>query len=290
VGKNVHLTTDFVRYAPWNMEEGTVDRQAFQAADIVVHLAGENIGEKKWTAKRKEEILNSRVKASEVLIKSIREIPNKIKTVVAASAIGWYGPDPKIPNPKPFLETDEHYPDFLGETCRKWEESIQPVAQFGKRLVKIRTGLVLSNKGGILPEMKKPVRFGAAGILGGGRQVVSWIHIDDLVRIYLHAIVTPSIHGVYNAVAPKPVSNKEFAMKLAKELKGSFYVPLHIPAFALRMMLGEMSVEILKSATVSCEKIRKTGFNFVFPSIESALNELSPVKPPTARMIAGSKL
>jgi uncharacterized protein len=283
VGAHVQYTTDFIRYAQWNIDEGTFERAAFQTADIIVHLAGENIGAKKWTAKRKEEILSSRVKASELLIKAIRETPNKVKTVVSASAIGWYGPDPKIPNPKPFVETDEHFPDFLGETCKKWEESIQPITQFGKRLVKIRTGLVLSNKGGILPELLKPVKFGAAGILGGGRQVVSWIHIDDLVRIYLHAIITPSLHGVYNAVAPKPVSNKEIAIKLAKEIKGSFYVPLHIPSFALRMMLGEMSVEILKSATVSCEKIRKTGFNFIFPSIESALQELSPVKPQLRR-------
>jgi len=279
ISTHVQYTTDFIRYASWNIHQSTYDRWAIQAADIIVHLAGENVGAKKWTTKRKEEILSSRLKSSELLIKAIRETPNKVKTVVSASAIGWYGPDPKIPNPKPFVETDEYYPDFLGETCKQWEESIQPITQFGKRLVKIRTGLVLSNKGGLLPEMQKSLRFGAAGILGGGRQVVSWIHIDDLVRIYLHAVVTPSLHGVYNAVAPKPVSNKELAIRLAKEIKGSFYVPLHIPSFALRMVLGEMSVEVLKSSTVSSEKIRKTGFNFVFPSIDSALQELSPVKP-----------
>src|SRR5688572_26315926 len=167
------FTTDFVRYAGWNVEEGTYDRAALQASDIIVHLAGENIGAKKWTAKRKQEIVSSRIKSSELLIKAIRETPNKVKTVVSASAIGWYGPDPKIPNPRPFVETDEHYPDFLGETCKQWEDSIQPVALFGKRLVKIRTGLVLSNKAGILPELQKSLRFGAAGILGGGKQVMS---------------------------------------------------------------------------------------------------------------------
>lgn len=273
-------TTDFVRYAEWDVEAGTYDRNALQAADIIVHLAGENIAAKKWTAKRKEELVTSRIKSSELLIKAIRETPNKVKTVISASAIGWYGPDAKIPNSRPFVETDEHYPDFLGEACKKWEDSIQPMAQFGKRLVKLRTGLVLSNKGGLLQEMEKPLKFGATGILGSGKQVVSWIHIDDLVRMYLHAIMNPSIQGIYNAVAPKPVSNKEIAIKLAREIKGSFYVPLHIPSFALRLALGEMSIEVLKSATVSCEKIRKTGFNFIFPSIESALHELAPLKTP----------
>ena len=276
--ENKKYATDFVRYAPWNVEAGTYDRVALQAADIIVHLAGENIGAKKWTAKRKEEIVNSRLKSSELLIRAIRETPNKVKTVVSASAIGWYGPDPKIPNPKPFVETDEHYPDFLGETCKLWEESIQPIALFGKRVVKIRTGLVLTNHGGIFPELKKSLRFGAAGILGGGKQVMSWIHMDDLVRIYLHVINDDRLHGPFNAVSPKPVSNKELVVKLARQIKGSFYVPLHIPNFALRLALGEMSIEVLKSATVCCDKIRKAGFNFVFPSIESALNELAPVK------------
>lgn len=275
---NKKFATDFVRYAPWDVEAGTYDRPALQAADIIVHLAGENIAAKKWTAKRKEEIVSSRIKSSELLIKAIRETPNKVKTIVSASAIGWYGPDPKIPNPKPFIEADEHYPDFLGETCKKWEESIQPVAFFGKRLVKIRTGLVLTNHGGILPELKKSLLFGAAGILGGGKQVVSWIHMDDLVRIYLYVINDERLHGPFNAVSPKPVSNKELVVKLAKQIKGSFFVPLHIPNFALRLALGEMSIELLKSTTVSCDKIRKAGFNFVFPSIESALNELAPIK------------
>ena len=278
--RHAALTTDFVRYAEWNVQAGSYDRAAIQAADVIVHLAGENIAEKKWTAKRKQEILSSRLDSSALLVKAIRETPNKVKTVISASAIGWYGPDPKIPNPKPFVETEEHYPDFLGETCKQWEDSIQPMAQFGKRLVKIRTGLVLSNKGGVLPALEKSLRFGAAGILGGGKQVVSWIHIDDLVRIYLHAVINPAIQGVYNAVAPKPVSNKELVVKLAKEIKGNFFVPLHIPTFALRLVLGEMSVEVLKSATVNCEKIRKSGFNFIFPSIESALRELTPLKTP----------
>jgi uncharacterized protein (TIGR01777 family) len=271
---HAHEEADYIKYASWNIDEQTIDTSAIQEADTIIHLAGEGVADKRWSAKRKKEILESRTKSSALLIKAIRETPNKIKTVVCASAIGWYGEDPRIPNAKPFVETDQSSYDFLGETCRQWEESIQPVALFGKRLVKLRTGIVLSNKGGALPSFKKPIRFGAAGILGSGKQVVSWIHIDDLCRMYLMAVEDPNLFGVYNAVAPRPVTNKELTVKLAKCIKGNFYVPVHIPAFALKAALGEMSIEVLKSTTVSCDKIRKAGFNFIFPSIDSALNEL----------------
>jgi len=265
---------DYIKFTGWDIEAQTYDAAALQEADTIIHLAGAGVADKRWSQNRKKEILESRTKSSNLLIKAIRETPNKIKTVVCASAIGWYGADPRIPNPKPFLETDEASNDFLGDTCRQWEESIHPIAQFGKRLVKLRTGIVLSNHGGALPAFKKPIRFGAAGILGSGKQYVSWIHIDDLCRMYLQAVEDPNLFGSYNAVAPKPVTNKELTIKLAKELKGSFYVPLHIPSFVLKAVLGEMSMEVLKSVTVSCEKIRKAGFNFIFPSIDSAFNEL----------------
>jgi uncharacterized protein (TIGR01777 family) len=266
--------TESITYAGWNVKEQFYERDALMKADAIIHLAGAGIADKRWTASRKKEILESRVNGSKLLIKAIRETPNKIKTVISASAIGWYGPDPRIPNTRPFIETDDPFYDFLAETCMKWEESINPVAQFGKRLVKLRTGLVLSNDGGALPEFKKSLRFGAAGIISSGRQVVSWIHIDDLCRMYALAIEDVSLEGVYNAVAPKPVPNKELIVKLAKGVKGSFYVPVYIPAFAIRLAVGELSIEVLKSTTVNCDKIRKAGFNFLYPSIDSAMNEL----------------
>lgn len=265
---------DYIKYVSWDIEKQTYDVAALQEADTIIHLAGAGVADKRWTPKRKKEILESRVNSSNLLVKAIRETPNKVKTVVSASAIGWYGEDPRIPNPKPFVETDEPSRDFLGETCRQWEESIQPLAQFGKRLVKLRTGIVLSNRGGALTAFKKPIRFGAAGILGSGKQIVSWIHVDDLCRMYLQAVEDAELFGTYNAVAPKPVSNKELIVKLAKAMKGSFYVPLHVPSFALKIAIGEMSIEALKSVTVSCEKIRIAGFNFIFPSIDAAINEL----------------
>lgn len=259
-----------VSYARWDIGTQYIDADAIGRADHIIHLAGANVGEKRWTGKRKKEIVDSRVKSSELLVKAIREIPNHIRTVVSASAIGWYGPDPEAA-PRPFTESDPPADDFLGQTCRQWEASIAPVAQAGKRLVKIRTGIVLSKEGGALREFEKPLHAGIAAILGNGRQVISWIQIDDLVRIYIAAIENEKMEGAYNAVAPQPVSNKTFVTALARAKK-RFYLPVHVPAFALRLALGEMSIEVLKSTTVSSEKIRATGFVFHYPG----LPELAP--------------
>ncbi len=142
------------------------------------------------------------------------------------------------------------------------------------RLVKLRTGIVLSKDGGALKEFIKPLRAGIAAILGNGKQVVSWIHIDDIARMYVQALENEKLSGVYNAVAPKPVSNKALVLELAKQMKGKFHIPIYVPSFVLKMMLGEMSIEVLKSATVSGDKIRSTGFQFLFPTLESALKDL----------------
>jgi uncharacterized protein (TIGR01777 family) len=194
---------------------------------------------------------------------------------VSASAIGWYGPD-KVNGSKSqgFLESDPSDTSFLGETCRWWEESIQPVAALGKRLVRFRFGIVLSNDGGAFAEFKKPVQFGIASILGSGKQVISWIHNEDVSRLILFAIENEKLDGVYNAVAPEPVTNKDLVLKLAQEMRGKAYIPVHVPSFALKMMMGEMSVEILKSATVSSEKIHHAGFQFLYPTIDAALSNL----------------
>ena len=190
--------------------------------------------------------------------------------MVSASAIGWYGPDRILPNPTPFAESDPADESFLGSTCRQWEESIEPVTQSGKRLVKLRIGIVLSKDGGALKEFIKPLKFGVAAILGSGKQIISWIHIDDLVQLFITAMEIETWQGTYNAVAPNPVSNKELTLQLAKSRK-KFFIPIHVPTFILKIMLGEMSVEILKSATVSSQKVQKAGFQFSFPTIKDAL-------------------
>jgi uncharacterized protein (TIGR01777 family) len=268
-----------ISYALWNLADQTIDSKAVQKAAYIIHLAGAGVVDKKWTDAYKDEIVNSRTQSSALIIKALSNHTHSVKTVISASAIGWYGEDPS-PNAKGFEEIDPAATGFLGETCRKWEESIEPVEQLGIRLVKLRIGIVLSNDGGALAEFKKPLQFGVAGILGTGNQMVSWIHIDDLCRLFIEGIEKEQLAGSYNAVAPQPVSNKELTIELAHQIKGRFYIPLHVPKFILKIMMGERSIEVLKSTTVNCEKIKKTGFTFLYPSIEAALNQLAKSKSP----------
>ena len=263
-----------INYALWNVDEQTIDAAAVASADYIIHLAGAGVADKRWTKERKKEIVDSRTQSSALLVKALQS-PNHVRAVISASAIGWYGADENRPPKKKFF-TEEMRADkaFLGETCRLWEQSIDPVKEEGKRLVKLRIGIVLSNGGGALPEFKKPVKFGIAGVLGSGKQVISWIHIEDVCRMFIHAIENDNMDGVYNSVAPAPVRNKELAILLAEKMKGNFFVHMHIPAFVLKTMMGEMSVEVLKSTTVSAEKIRTAGFTFLYPDIESALTNL----------------
>jgi uncharacterized protein (TIGR01777 family) len=261
-------------YAQWNIKEQTLDKDAIAKADYIIHLAGAGVADKRWTKKRKQEIVDSRVKSGELIVKTLKENTNKVKAIISSSAIGWYGPDPAIPNPHPFTEDDPPDDGFLGTTCLQWEKSLEPVTKLNKRIVMLRTGIVLSNEGGALKEFIKPLRFGVAAILGSGKQIISWIHIDDLVQLYITAIENENMNEVYNAVAPNPVSNKNLTLQLARVKMGKFFIPVHVPSFILKLILGEMSIEVLKSATVSCNKIHEAGFTFLYPTIDAALKSL----------------
>lgn len=272
-------------YAKWNIDAQTIDELAIQKADYIVHLAGAGVADKRWSDARKKEIADSRINSCALIVKALSSIPNQIKGVISASAIGWYGPDQPIDAENPraalginangFTEEANAYQDFLGDTCKAWEDSIAPVKAFGKRLVILRTGIVLSNEGGALVEFKKPLLFKTAAILGSGNQMISWIHVDDLCNQYIYAIENEQMQGVYNAVAPKPVSNKTLTIELARKICGSFYIPFYVPAFVLKMVLGEMSIEVLKSATVSSNKIQLAGYDFQYPTIEEAIQQLT---------------
>ena len=264
-------------YAVWDIEQDKIDEDAFGKADYIVHLAGAGVADKRWTKKRKQEIVDSRVKSGRILMESIALLPNKVKTLVSSSAIGWYGGDRfnngNDQSTRPFVEEDPPANDFLGQTCEEWEDSLIPTtATFDVRLVILRTGIVLSKQGGALKEFMRPLKFGVATILGTGRQVVSWIHIDDLVRLYITAIENEQMNGVYNAVAPHPVSNKELILTLAKSRKKKFITML-VPSFILRIAMGGLSIEVLKSCTVSANKVISTGFTFSYPTIKSAFEQ-----------------
>lgn len=258
----------------WDPATGAIDPEAIRLADIIINLAGAGIAHRRWTTKRKQLIEESRTQSGDLLVKALREIPNHVHTVISASGIGWYGADPSIPNPRPFEETDPSDKAFLGETCRHWEEAITPVTITHKRLVIFRIGPVLTPKGGALKEFLRPAKMGIAAILGSGRQVLSWIHIDDLCRLFLYAVENEVLQGIYNAAAPRPVDNRTLMTNLSRRLKGRYYVPVFIPSFLLKMILGGLSIEVLKSTTVSCQKIHHAGFQFLFPSIDTALDHL----------------
>src|SRR6185503_1856905 len=196
---NQKPATGSISYALWDVEKQTIDKTAFAKADHIIHLAGASVAEKRWNKKRKQEIVSSRVDSGKLIVDNLKTSPNKVKTIISASGIGWYGPDKS--DGKKFTEDDPSSNDFLGQTCKQWEAAIEPASFLGKRLVKMRIGIVLSTEGGAYPEFKKPLNFGFATILSNGRQIISWIHIDDLVRIILFAMENEKMEGTYNAVA-----------------------------------------------------------------------------------------
>jgi len=260
-------------YAQWDVNNGWIDPAAIASADFIIHLAGEGVADKRWSAARKKAILDSRVNSSALIVKSLKDNPNKVKAIVAASAIGWYGPDNEKSKQVGFIETDSVDPSFLGDTCKQWEESMYPVKEMGIRLATIRIGIVFNKKGGALAEFIKPAMLRAAAILGDGKQIVSWIHQQDLNRLMLFALEHEQVIGVYNAVAPDPVSNAILTKAIAQRFH-KWYIPFNVPSFILKIMLGEMSVEVLKSAKVSAAKIIAAGFSFDYASMDEALDDL----------------
>ena len=259
-----------VRVFRWDPEKGILDPVIFEGIDCIVHLAGANIAEKRWTKSRKEEILNSRVGSAKLLLKVISETRIKLKTFVSASAIGYYG---SITSEKIFSELDSPSEDFLGSICRQWEESADEFTQTGARVVIIRTGVVMEKSDSALAKLLKTARWGLFTRLGTGQQYMPWIHIEDLARIYLTAIKNPDMQGAYNAVSPQHITHIEFMRTLAKSLNKPFFHP-PVPSFFLRMILGDMADVVLKGSRVDSEKIRNLGYRFQFTDLRMAFNQI----------------
>ena len=269
LSRNFKPTAGFPAYH-WDPDKSEIDSAAISDADYIIHLAGANIGEKRWTKERRKLILESRIRSGDLLLRSLSGNSNKLKAFISASAVGYYG---AVTSDKIFCEEDPPCDDFLGETCRKWEQSADRFEQIGIRTVKIRTGVVLSRHGGALAKMAVPVRMGFGSALGNGKQYIPWIHIEDLCNIYIKALEDSKIEGAYNAVAPDHRTNKDFTRSLAFSMRKPFWFP-HIPAIVLKAIFGEMSAVLLKGSRVSSGKIMSAGFSFKFPDLENALNDL----------------
>ena len=255
----------------WDVSYGYIDPAAFEGVDAIVHLAGAGIADERWSAARKRELINSRVRSTAGLYQALSTIPHSIKTVVSASAIGFYGADT---GEQECVETSPVGLDFLADCTKQWEEAVDQIATLGIRLAKVRIGLVMGANGGIFPVISKPIRYYVGANLGSGKQWQSWIHINDLVRIFNELLINSSLSGVYNGVAPEPIRAGEMNKQIAKALHRPFFLPA-IPGFLLRLVLGEMACLVLGGSRVSSAKIEKdAAFSFTFVRFEEALKEL----------------
>ena len=254
----------------WDPVAREIDAAGLEGMDAVVHLAGENVGSGRWTAARKAAIRDSRVNGTRLLCDALAGLARPPKTLVCASATGYYGDRGEE------ALTEESLPGtgYLAEVCREWEAASDPAARKGIRVVALRIGMVLSPKGGALPRMLPLFRAGLGGVIGSGRQYVSWVALDDLPHIILHALQRGDLSGPVNAVAPRPTTNREFTEALGKAL--SRPTPLPVPAFALRLAVGREMADalLLSSARAVPRRLEGTGYRFRFPELGPALRHM----------------
>ena len=254
----------------WNPTESFIDEQSIQWADYIIHLAGESVAASRWTSHQKEKILNSRIKTTRLIHEYLEKTEHSVRALVGASAIGYYG---SKPSDHTFTEEDPPGDDFLAHVTEQWEAEVNKISGLGIRVATIRIGIVLDAEDGALPKMAGPVKFGLGSPIGSGKQIMPWIHIADLVRIFEFVIENKQLAGPYNAVAPQKINNRSFMKQLAHTLNKPFILP-PVPAFMLKALLGEMSVIVLTGNDISSGKIVNSGFEFKFTELQDALTDL----------------
>nr|WP_309757018.1 TIGR01777 family oxidoreductase [Flavobacterium sp.] len=260
---------DGISYYKWDVAKMTIDENAVLKADFIIHLAGENIAEKRWTAKRKAEIIDSREQSTQLLYSVLKKNNKKLEAFISASAIGIYG---AVNGQEICTEQMAPANDFLGYTCQKWEESLDFIENLNIRTVKIRTGLVLGKNEGFLSKLVPLFKNRLGSAIGSGEQYMPWIHIDDLCGMYLQAILNPKMEGAYNAAILDDTTNTIFSKTLARIYGYSIWLP-NVPAFILKLVMGEMAVIVLTGRRVSSDKIEQVGFQFKFKNLEVALRD-----------------
>ena len=247
----------------WDISNNYIDENALINIEYIIHLAGAGIADKRWTDKRKKIIIDSRVNSANLLFEKINELKINLKGFISASGIGYYGIN-KSENI--FAETDKAGTDFLAEVCNKWEQAALKFSKKNIPVTILRTGIVLTKKGGALEKMKTPI----ITPLGSGKQYISWIHIEDLCNLYIKAI-EDNLIGIYNAVAPELITNKNFSKTLAKNINRPF-INIGLPSILLKLVLGELSSILLSGNKISTKKIGKNNYSFRFSKLPKALN------------------
>ena len=252
----------------WDYKTDFIEEGALENASHIIHLAGESIAEGRWTAERKNAILDSRTKTAEFLLKKVIEKNISLKSFISASGISYYG---TVTTQTIFKEEDTQGSDFAAQVVNEWEKSADKFKDVC-RVVKLRTGIVLDLRGGALKKMYGPVKWGIGSALGSGKQYIPWIHMDDVCEMYLFALKN-NISGSFNAVSNEPITNGEFIKAVGKSSNHWVWFP-KVPTFLLRLLFGEMSIVVLEGSRISNEKIKKEGFKFKFPELKNALKDI----------------
>lgn len=254
----------------WDVYKGEIDANCLTGVDAVIHLAGEPVAEKKWTDERKKQIIDSRVKSTALIYDAIKSKPNhQVKSFISASAVGYYGDC----GDEILTEESENGYGFLAECCKLWEQAIDQGKKLSLRIVKLRTGIVLSTKGGALPQLDQPVRLFAGAALGSGKQWTPWLHLHDMVAMYSYALENLHMEDNYNACAPFPVSNEALTKAIARHLHRPFW-PIKVPRKAITLLLGERTEAVMMSSNTAAQKILDAGFKFKFTHLDDALKDL----------------
>jgi len=269
IGRSKHNGLNVSSFV-WDLEKNTMDETALRDITHIIHLAGAGIADKPWSSKRKQEIVESRVRPLQLLANVLEKRNQRIRAIISSSAVGYYG---GITSSKIFSEEDRPANDFLGNTCKMWEVAVKSLDQVAEREVRIRTSVVLMKEDGALAKLAKPVRYGFGAAVGSGNQWMPWIHVDDLVEIYMKALEDNNMRGPYNAVAPEHATQSVFIKKIGKALGKPVFLPA-IPGFLLKAVLGEMSKVVTEGSRVSSQKINDADFEFKHPQLQEALNNL----------------
>ncbi|MBP1163634.1 uncharacterized protein (TIGR01777 family) [Chryseobacterium sp. PvR013] len=261
----------------WDLTKGIIDETALENVSHIIHLAGANISEKRWTPERKKELISSRIDSAELLRTALRKNKIKLKSFISASGINFYGTET---SEKIYSENDPPGNDFLSEVVVLWERAADDFKEqdLAERVVKIRTAVVLSEKDGALKKMVPPIQYGIGSPLGSGQQYMPWVHIEDICSIYEFALKNPEMDGAYNAVSPQHATNRELTKKIAQVLEKPLFMP-NVPGFVLKLLFGELATAILEGSRASSKKLQDTGFHFKFPDLENALKDLLKKQP-----------